>query len=353
MTTAGEATRVALWVGSYTSDMDGSGEGVVALGRDADGRYAPLGPATAVASPSFLALHPTQPVLYAVSEGAALVHAYRFDDAGTLSALGEAGTASSAVCHVAVAPDGAFLVVSCWGDGSVLLFELEADGSLGTRHAAPASEDPYAENRQSRAHSCLMLGSGRFVTAEMGHDLLRCWSFGADRGLEQQGSVTLAHGCGPRHFARSSAGVVYVNTEYSAEVLMLTEPSGSNEASGPWLELRGSFPVSAAGVRPGDAAAEICLDGAEQHLYVGVRGSDVICRLALDADGVPSALDEFACGGVWPRHHCIDGDRLVVALEHSHALATFASGSEGEPTQPPRLLSTGSPTCVLPHRSGQ
>ena len=57
------ARAVALWVGSYTTDMGGSGEGIVALGREADGSYAQLGPATAIESPSFLALHPRQPVL--------------------------------------------------------------------------------------------------------------------------------------------------------------------------------------------------------------------------------------------------------------------------------------------------
>ena len=161
--------------------MDGSGDGILALGRDAAGGYAPLARQPRSLRPRFLVLTRPGPVLYAVSEGAALVHAYRFDDAGEHQARSvEPGTASALVCHVAVAPDGTFLVVSCWGDGSVLLFELEADGSLGRRHAAPASEDPYGEDRQSRAHSCLMLGGGRFVTAEMGHDLLRCWSFGAD-----------------------------------------------------------------------------------------------------------------------------------------------------------------------------
>jgi 6-phosphogluconolactonase (cycloisomerase 2 family) len=142
-----------------------------------------------------------------------------------------------------------------------------------------------------------------------------------------------------------------VNTEYSAEVVMLTERSA--EAAGPWLELRGSYPLSAKGARPGDAAAEICLDGGERHLYVGVRGSDVIARLVLDADGAPSPLDEIPCGGAWPRHHCIDGDRLVVALERSHALATFGLGPAGDPGQPPQLISSGSPTCVLPNTSVQ
>jgi 6-phosphogluconolactonase (cycloisomerase 2 family) len=348
-------SRVALWVGCYTSDMDGSGEGIVALGRDADGSYEQLGPATAVASPSFLALHPSRPVLYAVSEGAERVHAYRHDGDGGLSALGQVGTAGPAVCHVAVDPDGAFLVVSCWGDGSVIVFELERDGSLGTRHAAPTSEDPYGESRQSRAHSCLMLGDGRMVTAEMGHDLLRCWRFAADRGLESRGTVTLPRGSGPRHFARSSRGVVYVDTEHSVEVAVLAPRSVPERAAdldepGPWLELRGMFPVSATPLQPGVSAAELCLDAAERHLYVGVRGADLICKLVLDADGFPAPLAEIPCGGLWPRHHCIDGDRLVVALERSNALATFVLGADGTPAPPSQLLPTGSPGCVIAHR---
>jgi 6-phosphogluconolactonase (cycloisomerase 2 family) len=328
--------------------MDGSGEGIVALARAADGTYAPLGAATAVASPSFLALHPSQPVLYAVSEHAELVHAYRFDGSGALSALGTAGIASSLVCHVAVAPDGAFLVASCWGDGSVLLFGLEPDGSLGRRHAAPASEDPYGEGRQSRAHSCLMLGGGRMVTADMGHDLLRCWRFTSDRGLEPQGTVAMPQGSGPRHFAMSSAGVVYVNTEYSGEVFVLTHTPGAADSPGPWLELRATVPVSASGVRPGDSTAEICLDTSQQNLYVGVRGSDLICRLALDVNGIPSPVEEIPCPGAWPRHHLVDGEQLVIALEHSHAVATLTLGADGVASQAPQLLAIGSPTCVLP-----
>jgi 6-phosphogluconolactonase (cycloisomerase 2 family) len=341
---AGETT-VALWVGCYTSDMDGSGEGIVALARGADGSYEQLGPVTAVDSPSFLALHPSLPVLYAASEGAAQVHAFRMLHGGALTPLGPVGAAGSLVCHVAVDPEGAFLVASCWGDGSVVAFELEPDGSLGRRHMGAASEDPSGEGRQSRAHSCLMLGAGRLVTAEMGHDLLRLWSFTADRGLEAQGAVALPHGSGPRHFARSPAGVIYVDTEYSGEVAVLTARSGE-----PWLELRGMFPLAAGGVAPGDAAAEICLDPSGQQLLVGVRGSSRICTLTLDAEGMPTPLAEFPCGGDWPRHHCFDGEQLVVALQLSNALASFAPHADGHVTQQPRLLGSGSPTCVLPQR---
>lgn len=354
MVMEGAGPGVALWVGCYTSEMNGSGEGIIGLGRAGDGGYTPLGPATPVTSPSFLALHPSESVLYAVGERDALVHAFRFEDDGGLTTLGPSGTAGESACHVAVDPGGAFVVVSCWGDGSVVLFELELDGSLGARRLAPASEDPHGEARQSRAHACLMLGDGRFVTTDMGHDLLRFWRFTSDRGLEPHGTVTLPRGSGPRHFAMSSRGAVYVSTEYSGEVVMLAPSTpAQSDRHGPWLALRGGCPVSAAGVRPGDAAAEICLDAAERHLYVGVRGSDVICRLGLDAEGIPSPLDQIPCPGVWPRHHCMDGERLVIALERSHAVASLALDGTGRASQSPHLLATGSPTCVLPHRSAQ
>lgn len=338
-----DENAVALWVGCYTPDMGGSGEGILALARGGDGGYEPLGPATPAASPSFLALHPSQPVLYAVSEGAELVHAFRIGEGGALTALGEAGVASALVCHVSVGAEGDLLVVSCWGDGSVFAFELEPDGSLGRGHVGAASHDPYDEDRQSRAHSCLMLGDGRLLTADMGHDLARLWCFSPERGLEPRGQVTLPHGSGPRHFARRADGVVYVNTEHSLEIGVLV-PS----TAGTGLELLGMFPVSATGVQADDAAAEICLDSAERHLYVGVRGSNRICKLGLNAEGIPEPLAEFDCGGDWPRHHCFDGDRLLVALERSNALASFSPGPDGGPAQPPRLLATGSPTCLLP-----
>jgi 6-phosphogluconolactonase (cycloisomerase 2 family) len=337
-----------LWVGCYTRDMEGEGEGIVALRRNAHGAYEPIGSATPVESPSFLALHPSQPVLYAASEGAGQLRAYHWGADGALEARGPVGVAGACACHVAVDPGGEFLVVSCWGDGSVLLFELEADGSLGRRHSGVPSQDPHGEARQSRAHACLMLGGARMVTSDIGHDVLRFWRFSRESGLEPDGTAVLPRGSGPRHFARSSRGVVYVSTEYSIEVAMLV-PAGS-VASGPALELQAMFPASATGAQPGDAGAEICLDAEERHLYVGVRGSNRICMLDLGADGSPTPAAEADCGGVWPRHHCIDAGRLVVALQRSSALASFALRADGTLAQPPMLVRTGSPSCVLPQR---
>lgn len=339
---------IALWVGCYTPDMGGSGQGIVALGRDANGKLFPLGPPTPVDSPSFLALHPSQPVLYAVQEGAQRVSAHQHSHLGALRDLGASGAAGPYACHVAVDPEGAFLVVSCWGDGSVVLVELEPDGSLGRRHVGRTSVDPHGQERQSRAHSCLMLGNGQFVTADMGHDQLRFWQFSSAVGLEEIGCELLPLGCGPRHFARSSRGIVYVSTEYSVEVALLYPvPNGPGRVT---LELQAMLAVSADGARPGDAGAEICLDDEERNLYVGVRGSNRICTLRLDADGLARPLATTGCGGIWPRHHCIDERRLVVALERSNAIASFDLGDDGSPLPSATITPAGSPSCVLVHR---
>ena len=328
--------------------MGGEGQGIVALGRERDGSLAPLGPPSPVASPSFLALHPTQPVLYAASEGAQTVGAYRYGADGDLSALGAAVKAGEDVCHVAVDPEGKFLVASCWGDGAVVLVELEPDGSLGRSHAGAPSVDPYGQARQSRAHACLLLGNGQAVTSDLGHDVLRFWQFSADHGLEAVGIERLPFGSGPRHFAQSSRGIVYVVTEYSAEVALLYPvPQGPGRVA---LALQGMLPISPRGALPGDTAAELCLDADERHLYVGVRGSNRICTLRVNPDGTATPLEEVDCGGDCPRHHCIDQQRLIVALERSSAIAVFDLQQDGRVAGPPQLVPVGSPTCVLPHR---
>jgi hypothetical protein len=64
----------------------------------------------------------------------------------------------------------------------VVLVELEADGSFGHRRLGGRSHNPYGADRQSRAHSSLMLGNGQFATTEIGHDTLSLWHFSAATG---------------------------------------------------------------------------------------------------------------------------------------------------------------------------
>uniref|UniRef100_UPI0028A76E08 beta-propeller fold lactonase family protein n=1 Tax=Microbacterium sp. TaxID=51671 RepID=UPI0028A76E08 len=67
------------WVGGYGTDMDGDAEGIGVLSVDDGGGPSTLrhrGTAAPVASPSWLAAHPTLDVVYAALEGDGAVQAF-------------------------------------------------------------------------------------------------------------------------------------------------------------------------------------------------------------------------------------------------------------------------------------
>lgn len=142
---------VDLWVGSYTADSGGTAEGIGVL-RVADGVPEWAGLAASAPSPSFLARHPTLPLLYAVGESAQTVAAFHVRAAGRLEPAGPPWQAGASACHIAVDPRGRYLVVCCWGDGQVLLYELDAHGrsETGFRRLQPGTRTPHTRARDPR-----------------------------------------------------------------------------------------------------------------------------------------------------------------------------------------------------------
>ncbi|MET4093673.1 6-phosphogluconolactonase [Arthrobacter sp. UYCu712] len=295
-------------------------------------------------SPSLLAVHPSLPVVYAAGEqspdrtGVPPVRRIR-PRAGR---PGVAGGGSGVPRRRRSA--GALLTVACWGDGQVLLFELDHDGGLAARFAAAASAAP---GRPRRAHASLMLADGRVMTTDLWHDLLRVWNYRPGHGLTLDHELTLPHGSGPRHLVQHSSGCVFVVTEYSIEVAVVQR---SGEAG--TYRLAGVGPATTAGALAGDSAAEIALSADGRYAYVGVRGSNRIGVLAVEADGTSlRPLADVPSGGDWPRHHLVRNGSLHVVHERSHDVVTFrldpASGLPGKPTG---RVAVASPTALIPAR---
>ncbi|MEA9986158.1 lactonase family protein [Subtercola sp. RTI3] len=379
MTTADAASvSTALWVGSYTADAGRDGVGVGALTVASDGQLAWAGVGAAASSPSFVAVHPELPVVYAVAEAAETVAAYRQPNAAspTLEPFGEPWPAGAAVCHVAVAPDARYLTVTCWGDGRVLLYELGADGSIGSRFEGAPAADPHAATtraasaalaeaglpqtlppRVSRAHASLMLPDGRIMTTDLGFDLLRVWNYvpvttpetGVARGLVLDHEVELPFGSGPRHMALHPNGSVLVVTEYSIEVVVVRV--GAAATSGGRYGIASVGPATNGGARAGDSAAEIALSGDARFAYVGVRGSNLVSTLRIDEAGAVHPVADTDSGGDWPRHHAVLGRLLLVAHERSSEVTAFELDPEtGVPSRPIGSLAVAAPTALVPAR---
>ena len=145
------------WVGGYGADlpaMGGRSEGIGTLTAGAmDAAWASgmlsfgrLATARPLPSPSWLAAHPSLDVVYAAHEGAGAIAAYERIDALRLRPLGRSLRVGESPCHIAVAPDGAYLVVSCYGDGRVVRVSLGEHGGMGAAMVVTpdAIRDPHA-----------------------------------------------------------------------------------------------------------------------------------------------------------------------------------------------------------------
>uniref|UniRef100_UPI00109C5919 lactonase family protein n=1 Tax=Microbacterium sp. K24 TaxID=2305446 RepID=UPI00109C5919 len=121
------------WLGGYGSGMEGSADGIGLLAGD-EGREATTlayrGAVVETPSPSWLARHPSLDVVYAALEGDAQVQAFARTGESAVSPLGDPVPVGDSVCHLAVAPNGAFLIASCYGDGRVVRIGLDAAGRL-------------------------------------------------------------------------------------------------------------------------------------------------------------------------------------------------------------------------------
>jgi len=343
------------WVGGYGVDMEGPADGIGLLAVDEGHGPTTLAYRGAVApasSPSWLAQHPTLDVVYAALEGSGEVAAFARTGESALRPVGRPVAAGQYLCHLAVAPDGRFLVASCYGDGRVVRIGLDADGGLvpaardraaelraalfgedsdeasGEGGGDPAAAvDPYASDpnrldpngdpRVSHAHAAAFLPDGRVATTDLGYDLVRIWRPAAS-GLALDHEVVLPRGSGPRHMVVHPSGHLHVVTEYSCELFTLAA-----DREGRW-GLIAATAVSAIATPGHDYPSELSRSRDGETLYAGVRGSNTIAALRVRGSGERVEPLALADAGVdWPRHHLVHDGALLVAGQRSDEISVL------------------------------
>ncbi|WP_433687042.1 lactonase family protein [Micromonospora carbonacea] len=336
-------------IGGYTAATGGRGEGIVAARRDpVTGALTPLGTAAATPSPSFLARHPTLPVLYAVNElPEGEVSAFRVGPDGDLTPLGSVGTGGAEPCHLAVTHDGGHLVAANYGGGSLAVFPLDPTGAPGDRSdlVVHAGHGPDPQ-RQEKAH-CHMVSpapdGGPLLAVDLGTDSVYRYDLDAASGrlVPRAPRVHAPAGSGPRHLARHPDGRrCWLVGELDAAVTAYELTADGA------LHQRGRVDASgrAGPVQP----SEIAVGPDGRFLYVGNRGVGTVSVFAL-AGELPELVAEVATGGEWPRHFALAGEHLYVADERADMVRVFrVEASTGVPTPVGEPVAVCSPACVLP-----
>ncbi len=345
-----------LLVGTYTEGK--RREGVFAFRMDAEtGALTPLGASDVGPDPSFLAVHPRLPVVYAVNEversggeaGGALA-AFALDrSTGALAPMGRRATGGGAPCYVSVVPGGRAAMVANYVGGNVAFFPVDDAGALGERARLDqhAGTGPRADRQEkAHAHSVVPDPSGRWaLSADLGADRIYVYALGGGAAPAAP-AVAARAGAGPRHLTFDRAGrFVYVVNE-----LDLTAVVYRFDAATGGLAAVQSVPLVDAGDAPGSTAADVHLAPSGRFLYASVRGADVLAVFAVDAGtGLLTFVERVPTGGHTPRNFGLDpsGRFLYAANQRSGSVVGFrVDASTGRLTPSGVRVEVPAPVCV-------
>ena len=130
------AGSILAYVGAYTPN----GQGIYLFSMDlGDGTLTQIKVATAIPSPSWIAIHPNGKYLYAVNEisnfnggTSGSVTAFSIDRAtGDLTLLNVVSSQGGGPAHLSVDPLGQFVFVANYGGGSFAVLPILSNGMLG------------------------------------------------------------------------------------------------------------------------------------------------------------------------------------------------------------------------------
>lgn len=341
-----------IYAGAYT---DGRPGGIHSLRFDArTGRFTKALPVTPAQNPSFLAISGC--FLYAVAEtetfggrpGGA-VAAYAIDSrTGTLSLVNMQLTQGRAPCHVSVG--GRFLFAANYNEGTVTVFPLHADGSVGLPSAIlrHSGSGPVAKRQAGpHTHFASLTPDGKYLCAtDLGCDSVFIYPFDPATGVSPGGrqELKLRTGSGPRHITWHPSGrFAYVVTELSNEVAAFSYSDGLFEN----LQYISTLPAGYTG-QSWCAALHMAADG--HFLYASNREHDSIAVFSVDQTSGKLELTGLApSGGRWPREFAIDptGRWMLVANQKSDSISVFhIDPKTGMPEETGERAKVPSPACV-------
>lgn len=337
-----------LAVGTRTPESGGRGVGLATWWWTGDAATSTPIDHVDLASPTFLAQHPTLPLLYATSElDDGVVSTVTVAADGTLRVIDERPTGGSGPAHLCVAPDGKHLLVAHYGDGTLAPFALNESGrivSAGTlvRHHGHGP-DP---DRQDAPHVHQVVPAGdEFLVCDLGNDTITAYRFDGD-DLVVVSQVLTPAGSGPRHLAQMADGeTAFVTAELDNGLLWF-----ERDAATPW-SLR--YRVPAAG--PLDPDAEVVNQPShleftddEQYVLVGNRGKNRITVFDVGG-GEPIFVCDADAG--WPRHFTQVGPHVLVASQREHRITVLHFDRTAETLVSAGELAVDSPMCLLPLRT--
>ncbi len=350
------AANHLIYLGTYTG---GESKGIYRIHLNATtGELSPPEPAAEARNPSFLDLHPTRPLLYAIDESdtGGGVTAFNIDrSTGALTRLNAEPTGAGGVAHLAVDRDARLVLVASYGRGYTAAFPLSPDGELQPRTSLIQHEGPLGPrtDRQEKphAHSVTFSPDNRFAyVADLGLDRVLAFSLNPSAGTitrHETGDASVPPGAGPRHSKFSHDGKhFYVLNELDATVSSFRYDPATGALSA--VQTLSTLPAGYDGRK---WCAEIRIHPNDRFIYASNRAHDSLTVFARNpATGELTFVQNIPAGGAIPRNFALtpDGAWLVCAHQDSNSLSVFRVDPQtGRLTAAAHRATVPRPVCVL------
>jgi 6-phosphogluconolactonase len=299
--------------------------------------------------PAYFVIHPDGRHLYTCNSGNnATVSAYEIDPhTGHLTFLNRGATGGGDTSYVSLDQTGRYALAANYDGGSIAVFALKPDGSLGARTAfVQHTGSGVNPQRQSHAyaHSIITDPDNKFaLAADLGLDKLFVYRFDARDGSIQPNDppfATVKPGSGARHVKFHPNGKwVYLITEMGSTIVAFNW----NSTNGALAEFQtvSTLPGDFKGV---STCAELLAHPNGKFLYGSNRGHDSLAVFAIDqTTGRLTLVQCVASGGRTPRNFAFDPTgKWILCTNHDSNNAVVFRIDEATG----RLRPTGQPISV-------
>jgi 6-phosphogluconolactonase len=305
-------------------------------------------------APAYFIIRPDGRRLYTCNSfPGSSVSAYAIDPTSAkLAFLNQQPSGGGDPSYVSLGPSGRYLMVANFLGGSVAVFALRPDGSIGRRTALVqnigASLDPN-DPKHAHAHSIRFDPSHRFVlVADLGLDKVLVYRLNPKTGALTPNDppfVSVAPGSGPRHTAFDPRDrYVYAINETASSIVRFGWDSNRGVLT--QFETVSTLPEGFTGVNTG---AEILMHPSGKFLYATNRGNDSVAVFSVQADtGHLTPLQFISTEGKTPRNADFDptGKWLLVTNKDSNNAVVYRiDQSTGRLTENGDPVSVPGPFC--------
>jgi 6-phosphogluconolactonase len=360
LATVTPAAERIVYIGTYTNT--GKSKGIYAYRFDSgSGKLTEIGLAGEATNPSFINLDPKHTHLYAVSEVSGrggettgAVMAFSIDPkTAKLTPLNQVPSRGNGPCYVAIDKTGKAALVANYNSGSVAMFPVKPDGSLGEASAFDQRQGKGSDPRRQsgpHAHSIFASPDNRFaLSADLGLDRLYVYKLDPAGGKLTANDPPYANikpGGGPRHFDFHPNGkFVYAIHEMGSAITAFSY----DKTRGAMTELQ-TVSTLPADFKGENNCADIHVHKSGKFLYGSNRGHDSIAVFAIDPrKGTLKLVENTSTLGKVPRNFGIDpsGKFLIAANQNTNNLVVFRiDQATGKLTPTGQTVEVGAPVCV-------